>query len=169
MEYTIENLDELYSARETAALRLGVMKSQYAKAIEKLQVEKSEKIKDFEKDINSIDTLIEMIVGDQETIVTPAGTFKRKTYNPKKASSYDVQVKTNQDTIALLEKNSLLASAVKVETKETKTVNKTPIKELLASGAMTVSNDGHLVDENGEILAIAASLKHDEIKFKANK
>lgn len=169
MEYTIENLDELYNAKETAILRKGVTKSQYDKAINRLTLEKNDKMAEFDKDITAIETLIEMIVGDNDEIETPAGKFIRKPHDPKKPASYDVSIKSDKDTIEALEKSKLLAAAIKTETKEVKSVNKTPIKELLASGAIAVSNDGHLVTENGEILEIEARLKPVDIKFKAKK
>lgn len=169
MKYTIDDLDELYNTRARAEFQQGLVKSDYDQKIYKLQVEKTAKMDEFEKDLKEIDEIIEMTLGDNDEITTPAGKFTRKAHDPRKANSYDVNVKSNKDTIELLEHNNLLSAAVKVETKETKSVNKTPIKELLASGVMTVSNDGHLVDENGEILEIEASLKPVSIKFKAKK
>lgn len=169
MEYTEENLDELYSAKEMANLRRGVTKSEYDKAIQRLENERKAKLAKFDEDIKAIEALIEMVVGDQEKIVTAAGTFTRKESDPRKKSSYVVKVTSTKDTIALFEKSPALAAAIKTETKETKTIQKTPIQEALAAGVLNVSNDGHLVNEDGEILEVEAYLKPVEVKFKANK
>lgn len=159
------DLESVTQAIEELLFTKGAKQKEFSEQITRLQVEEKRQIMEIDEQIKAAEAIQGMLLGDDETAETTSFTIFKKKFNPKVKTSWVINRDKEQEKRMIKHLKESNIGLIKTVTKESLLLN--DFKDLVAEGTFSTTDEGLVVDENGQAIpGILAEVKPDEIKYK---